>query len=77
MEIKDKFGINIFKYLNYCIDVETCKSSAKLYQIALDSDGNAYAAGNFSNKDKKHYVAKWNGSSWSELGAGAGALNAF
>jgi hypothetical protein len=36
--------------------------------IAVDSSGNVYAAGYFTNAAGKPYVARWNGSSWSELG---------
>ncbi len=36
--------------------------------ICADISGNIYAAGNFNNTSGKQYVAKWNGTTWSELG---------
>ncbi len=36
--------------------------------LTTDAGGNVYAAGWFTNSNGKHYVAKWNGSGWSELG---------
>ena len=50
-----------------------------IYSLATDKTGNIYAAGRFSdsiiNYTGHPYVAKWNGSNWSELGTGANALN--
>lgn len=46
---------------------------AKLY---VDNAGNLYAGGCFTNTNGKHYVAKWNGNTWTELGSGTNALNA-
>lgn len=46
--------------------------------IAVDASGNVYATGNFTNATVSTghpYVAKFNGTSWSEIGAGSGALN--
>lgn len=46
--------------------------------ITVDAAGNVYATGNFTNGSittGHPYIAKWNGSSWSEVGAGSGALN--
>jgi hypothetical protein len=37
--------------------------------VTTDVTGNVYAAGNFTNAGGKYYVAKWNGSTWSEVGA--------
>ncbi len=39
-----------------------------IQKICLDTLGNLYAAGNFTNTSGKHYVAKWNGTQWSTLG---------
>ncbi len=44
--------------------------------IAADNSGNIYAAGEFININGKQYVAKWNGTNWTELGFGTNALNA-
>lgn len=47
--------------------------------LALDRFGNLYAAGSFTNDlvtyAGKIYVAKWNGTAWTELGTGTAALN--
>jgi hypothetical protein len=48
-------------------------SATKLY---VDKNGDLYAGGNFSNPAGKYYVAKWNGTNWTELGAGGNELNA-
>lgn len=44
--------------------------------LTSDPAGNIYAAGSFTNSSGKQFVAKWNGSSWTELGTGANALAA-
>lgn len=44
--------------------------------LTSDPAGNIYAAGSFTNSSGKQFVAKWNGSSWSELGTGSNALAA-
>ncbi len=36
--------------------------------LYLDKAGNLYAVGFFKNSSDNYYVAKWNGSSWSEVG---------
>ncbi len=36
--------------------------------LLTDTSGNLYAAGDFVNSKGKKYVAKWNGSIWSEIG---------
>jgi hypothetical protein len=48
------------------------------YTITLvtDSWGNVFAAGPFISPDGYDYVAKWNGSSWAEVGTGSNAMNA-
>ena len=38
--------------------------------IATDNNGNLYAGGFITNNNGKDYIAKWNGSNWSELGDG-------
>lgn len=42
--------------------------------LALDAQGNLYAAGNFTTSGgvTTNYIAKWNGASWSALGSGLG-----
>jgi hypothetical protein len=41
--------------------------------VSSDASGNIYVGGNFTNSSGNYYVAKWNGSAWSELGG----LNSF
>jgi hypothetical protein len=41
--------------------------------VCSDASGNIYAGGGFVNSSGNYYVAKWNGSNWSELGG----LNSF
>ena len=51
-----------------------------IYAVRCDKEGNVYAAGAFSDTSTwfgaSKYVAKWNGSTWAQLGSGANALNA-
>ncbi|MBS1688717.1 MAG: T9SS type A sorting domain-containing protein [Bacteroidetes bacterium] len=47
-----------------------------IYALQEDVSGNLYAAGSFTNSRHKYYVAKWDGTTWSELGNGTNALNA-
>jgi hypothetical protein len=44
-------------------------------QIMFSKTGDLYSCGSFTNTNGKCYVAKWNGTTWSELG-GVNALNA-
>ncbi len=48
----------------------------RISTMCQDVSGNIYAAGSFENAAGYKYVARWDGASWTELGAGAGALNA-
>jgi len=45
-------------------------SNSGINSIATDASGNIYAAGYFKDAHGNPYVAKWNGSTWSELGSG-------
>jgi hypothetical protein len=55
-------------------------ANSVINSICTDRSGNVYAAGMFtdgmSDTSGHFYVAKWNGSNWSELGTGSNALNA-
>lgn len=41
---------------------------ANVYDLYIDKSGILYAAGAFKNAAGNHYVAKWDGSKWSEVG---------
>jgi hypothetical protein len=43
-------------------------ANATIYKICSDSKGNIYAAGSFTNSANNRYVAKFDGTKWSELG---------
>ena len=47
-----------------------------IFCTATDSGGVVYAGGNFTNSEGSHFVAVWNGNTWSELGEGVAALHA-
>jgi len=54
-------------------------ASDEVNAIAMDKEGNLYAAGNFQEDSAEGgygYVAKWDGTSWSEVGTGANRLKA-
>ena len=40
----------------------------EIWSLNSDNSGNLFAAGGFTNVNGKNYVAKWDGSNWSELG---------
>ncbi len=46
-----------------------------VFCLAIDNSGNLYAAGRFENSTGNKFVAKWDGSTWTELG-GQNALHA-
>jgi gliding motility-associated-like protein len=51
-------------------------ANGAIWCLAIDAAGNIYAGGAFShNPNGQGYVARWDGSSWSELGTGANSLN--
>lgn len=56
--------------------VGTLNTSDIIFGLTTDATGNVYVAGDFKNTAGKRYVARWDGTSWSELGTGANALNA-
>ena len=47
-----------------------------IHSIISDAAGNLYAAGQYSYSNDIASVAKWDGSSWAELGSGTNALHA-
>lgn len=50
------------------ISVGTGSGSRGIFDIAFDSSGNLYAAGNFTVSGVARNFAKWNGSTWSSVG---------
>ncbi len=52
------------------------KANSDIQSIIRDDSGFLYVAGNFTNSNGKRYVAKYDGTSWSELGTGSNALAA-
>lgn len=53
-------------------------STGEITEITRDANGNIYAVGDFKNINGKYYVAKWDGSSWTELGGlGSNTLGAY
>ncbi len=57
--------------------VNALNPNGEITSIVADHDGNVYAAGVFLNAPGGYYyVAKWNGTTWGELGTGSNALNA-
>ncbi len=53
------------------------RPTGPIYSIISDKSGNLYAAGSFLNSNTAaRYVARFDGTSWSELGTGLNALNA-
>ena len=55
-------------------------ANGQIMALCFDKYGNLYAAGAFTDgitdTSGHYYVAKWDGTSWSEIGTGAHALNA-
>ncbi|MCX6350998.1 MAG: T9SS type A sorting domain-containing protein, partial [Bacteroidetes bacterium] len=52
------------------------KANKEATTITCDRDGNLYAGGRFTNDSGKCYIAKWDGTKWTELGKGGNELNA-
>ena len=49
-----------------------------IWSITADNSGNVYAAGSFTNASGYFYVAKWNGTKWTDMGFNAnGAIYAL
>ena len=68
---------NIWTVLGYESISTSLNSNGTIYSIATDASGNVYAAGSFFiGFNNRRYVAKWNGTTWAELGTGTNALNA-
>jgi hypothetical protein len=69
---KDFFVQNMMELLNSCSGQEGSLFGTTfnndVYAIAIDSNNNVYAGGNFTSPAS--YIAKWNGSAWSALGSG-------
>lgn len=51
--------------------VGTLSVSDMIWSITSDKSGNIYVAGNFTNSSGYHYVAKWDGTSWSDINLNA------
>lgn len=47
-----------------------------VWDLGIDNSGNLYACGYFTNSSGMNYVAKWDGTVWSEVGTGANSLGA-
>ncbi|MBX2931553.1 MAG: hypothetical protein KF781_06395 [Chitinophagaceae bacterium] len=50
--------------------VNSLQANNYINSICKDALGNIYTAGNFTNANGKRYVAKFNGTTWGELGGG-------
>jgi hypothetical protein len=51
------------------VGATSLKANAMIQTITTDAAGNVYAAGAFTNASGRYYVAKWDGTAWSEVGA--------
>ena len=51
-------------------------ADSTIYALTTDGHGNIYAAGSFIDSLGYYYVAKWNGTTWAELGNDSNALHA-
>ncbi len=47
------------------------------YKLTLDNNGTLYASGFYVNKPNWHFLAKWDGTKWNELGPGPNGLNNY
>jgi len=54
-------------------DSAATKLNGNINKLCFDNAGNLYVGGYFTNTSGKTYIAKWNGTSWVELG-GANSL---
>ena len=77
-------GDNVFKWDGTSWGVlggagHMLNSNAAIWSLCTDKYGNIYAAGDFTDStpvaQSNEYVAKWDGSSWAELGSGSGRLD--
>ena len=66
------FGISFFVKAQTWHEVASATDSLKAYyeitSVYTDATGNVYAAGGFANNNGYQYLAKWNGTVWSEVG---------
>ena len=70
-------GNNVLKWqANLWTQLGALNANSAINSLTTDAAGNVYAAGFFYNANNFGYVAKWNGTTWSELGTGVNALNA-
>ena len=67
-EIATRIGGNTGHYLN---------ATSWVKAMALDANGNLYAGGSIDDDNGNVYVAKWDGTTWTELGGtGSGSFGA-
>ena len=81
--IGDSFGYNVFKFNGTSWGElggphNLLHGNGWIWSLCTDKYGNVYAAGDFTDSttiaQSNEYVAKWDGTSWSELGSGSGRL---
>jgi hypothetical protein len=78
-------GDNVFKWNGTSWSVlggassHMLNANGPIWSLCTDKYGNIYAAGDFTDStpvaQSNEYVAKWDGTSWSELGSGSGRLH--
>ncbi len=50
--------------------------NGEIHSTTVDTAGDIYCAGDFTNNNNAKFVAKWNGNTWNELGSGDASLKA-
>jgi len=58
------------------LGINSMNANNLINTVCVDPQGNVYAAGTFMDSNRNYYVSKWDGTTWSELGADSNALNA-